>query len=83
MVNFLLFFLDRVKKLVDFKELIYKKGLNNKYINKKTGEEIKLGDPDDLRQEWGLEINSNGLDVNARFLGDPEIKVGEGSKICI
>ena len=69
---------QRIAKINEIKNFICKKGLDRKKINKKTGQEYKLPDPDEIRKDWGLEIGKN-MQVNARVLTKPEIQVSDGS----
>ena len=69
---------QRIAKINEIKNFICKKGLDRKKINKKTGQEYKLPNPDEIRKDWGLEIGKN-MQVNARVLTKPEIQVSDGS----
>ena len=59
--------------------MIYKNNLNNSYKDKRTGEMKQLPEPDDIRNDWGLELSSIPLHVSCRFLQDPLIEGGKGS----
>ena len=70
---------QRLQKINEIKEYLTKTNLNRKKINKKTKIEYKLPDPNEIREEWGLEIGKN-LEVTGRLLEKPQIQVIKGSK---
>lgn len=71
---------QRLSKINEIKNFIYKKGLNRKRMNKKTSQEYNLQDPEEIRQDWGLELGKN-IQVGARILTKPEVMVTDGSKV--
>jgi hypothetical protein len=46
--------------------------------DKKTGEMRKLPEPDEIRLQFGLEVNPNPLEVNGRIFNEPQI-FGKGN----
>jgi aubergine-like protein len=64
---------ERMNKIYEFKKLLEKQS-NKKAtrINRQTGEEIILPDPDDIRNEWGLSI-TDFKDFQGRILEPPQI----------
>jgi hypothetical protein len=60
------------KTLWEFKKLIYKQNSKKEKVVKRTGEQITLPDPNDIREQWGLKINGC-TQIYGRKLDPPEI----------
>jgi aubergine-like protein len=65
---------DRMDRINEIKSMIYNKNTRKRIrINKNTGEERQLPDPDDIRQQWGVNIG-DFKQFTGRELNAPEIE---------
>lgn len=72
---------DRMAKIWDFKKLLYKQNSRKQTRTNRSGEEITLSDPNDLREQWGFNI-SDFKEFKGRQLEAPGILYqGEISQI--
>jgi hypothetical protein len=73
----ILLFLERYRKITDFRQLFYENNLKTTFKSRKTGETIILPEPNEIRSQCGLEIHPNPIEVKGRIVEEPKI-IGKG-----
>ena len=69
---------ERLDRIYDFRKLIYKQNtLKRTRVNRMTGEEYTLPDPNDIREQWGLNIG-DFKEFSGRVLEAPGILYKDG-----
>ena len=52
---------------------------SKKTFKRSNGERVELKSPDEIRQEWGLELDGDLLELNARVLSVPSVEFGNNA----